>query len=173
MTLRTFVLIAALVALALAASARAELKPWSGAPEAPPIALRTLAGEPLALADLRGKVVVVNFWATWCEPCIEEMPSMQRLRHRLRGEPFEILAVNYQEGVPRIRAFLDKVPVTFPIVRDTDGAVARAWNARVFPSSYVIDRAGRIRYAVVGSIDWSAPAIEKTLRELMARTATP
>jgi thiol-disulfide isomerase/thioredoxin len=158
---------------ALVPAAQAELKPWSGAAEAPPIELRTLAGEPLALADLRGKVVVVNFWATWCEPCIEEMPSMQRLRDRLRGAPFEILAVNYQEGVPRIRAFLDKVPVTFPIVRDTDGAVARAWKVRVFPSSYVIDRAGRVRYAVVGSIDWSAPAIEKTLRELMSRPATP
>lgn len=149
--------------------AQAELRPWTGAPAAPPIELNTLNGEPLALADLRGKVVVVNFWATWCEPCVEEMPSMQRLRDKLRGEPFEILAVNYQEGAPRIRAFLQKVSVGFPIVRDTDGSVARAWNARVFPSSYVIGADGRIRYALVGSIDWSAPTVEKTLRELMPR----
>lgn len=94
---------------------------------------------------------------------------MQRLRDKLRGEPFEILAVNYQEGAPRIRAFLQRVPVGFPIVRDTDGSVARAWNARVFPSSYVIGADGRIRYALVGSIDWSAPTVEKTLRELMPR----
>ncbi|MEW5881095.1 MAG: TlpA disulfide reductase family protein [Pseudomonadota bacterium] len=152
--------------------AQVELKPWSGVPAAPPIALNTLDGVPLALSDLRGKVVVVNFWATWCEPCVEEMPSMQRLREKLRGEPFEILGVNYQEGAPRIRAFLQKVPVDFPIVRDTDGGVARAWNARVFPSSYVIDADGRIRYALVGSIDWSAPAVEKTLRELMPRART-
>lgn len=147
--------------------AQVELKPWTGAPVAPPIELNTLDGTPLALADLRGKVVVVNFWATWCEPCVEEMPSMRRLREKLRGEPFEILAVNYQEGAARIRAFLQKIPVDFPIVRDTDGSVARAWNARVFPSSYVIDADGRIRYALVGGIDWSAPAVEKTLRELM------
>lgn len=149
--------------------AQAELKPWTGPTAAPPIELKTLDGVPLALADLRGKVVVVNFWATWCEPCVEEMPSMQRLRETLRGEPFEILGVNYQEGAARIRAFLQKVPVDFPIVRDTDGSVARAWNARVFPSSYVVDGAGNIRYALVGSIDWSAPAVEKTLRGLMPR----
>jgi len=77
--------------------------------------------------------------------------------------------VNDQEGVPRIRGFLRKVPVDFPIVRDTDGAVARAWKARVFPSSYVVDGAGNIRYTLVGSIDWSAPAVEKTLRRLMAK----
>lgn len=149
--------------------AQAELKPWTGPATAPPIELKTLDGAPFALADLKGKVVVVNFWATWCEPCIEEMPSMQRLREKLRGEPFEILAVNYQEGVPRIRGFLRKVPVDFPIVRDTDGAVARAWKARVFPSSYVVDGAGNIRYTLAGSIDWSAPEVEKTLRELMAK----
>lgn len=149
--------------------AQAELKPWTGPAAAPPIELKTLDGVALTLADLKGKVVVVNFWATWCEPCIEEMPSMQRLREKLRGEPFEILAVNYQEGVPRIRGFLQKVPVDFPIVRDTDGAVARAWKARVFPSSYVVDGAGNIRYTLVGSIDWSAPAVEKTLRRLMAK----
>ncbi|GAB4467126.1 MAG: TlpA disulfide reductase family protein [Burkholderiaceae bacterium] len=163
----------ALLALLLAfaptlARAQAELKPWTGPAAAPPIALNTLDGAALALADLRGKVVVVNFWATWCEPCVEEMPSLQRLREKLRGAPFEILAVNYQEGAPRIRAFLQKVPVEFPIVRDTDGAVTRAWKARVFPSSFVVDGAGKIRYTLVGSIDWSAPSVEKTLRRLLA-----
>lgn len=163
--------VALLLALAHAlAWAQGALRPWTASAAAPPIELKTLDGTPLALADLRGKVVVVNFWATWCEPCVEEMPSLQRLYQKLRGAPFEILAVNYQEGVPRIRAFLQKVPVDFPIVRDTDGAVARVWNARVFPSSYVVDGAGNIRYALVGSIDWSAPAVEKTLRALMAKS---
>ncbi len=170
---------ASMLALALLAAcahalawAQAELKPWTGPAAAPPIELKTLDGAPLALADLKGKVVVVNFWATWCGPCIEEMPSMQRLREKLRDEPFEILAVNYQEGAPRILGFLQRVPVDFPIVRDTDGAVARAWKARVFPSSYVVDGAGNIRYALVGGIDWSAPAIEKALRALMAKGDT-
>lgn len=164
--LRLFVIAFALLAAPLAARAQATLQPWSGTPEAPPIELRSLDGQALALAQYRGRVVVVNFWATWCEPCVEEMPSLQRLREDLAGEAFEILAVNYQEGEPRIRAFLNKVPLTIPILRDTDGGVARAWKVRIFPSSFVIDPEGRIRYVLVGSLDWTAPEIQKTLRSL-------
>jgi cytochrome c biogenesis protein CcmG, thiol:disulfide interchange protein DsbE len=147
--------------------AQSELRPWTGVPEAPPIELKTLEGQPLSLAELRGKIVVVNFWATWCEPCIEEMPSLQRLRQALAGEPFEILAVNYQEGEPRIRAFLQKVALTFPILRDADGGVARAWRVRIFPSSFVVDPEGRIRYVLVGSLDWATRDMQKTLRALL------
>ena len=165
--LRLLVVAFVLLAAALAARAQAKLQPWAGAPDAPPIELRSLDGQPLALAQFRGRVVVVNFWATWCEPCIEEMPSLQRLGEDLAGEAFEILAVNYQEGEPRIRAFLNKVPLTFPILRDTDGGVARAWKVRIFPSSFVVDPDGRIRYVLVGSLDWTAPEIRKTLRSLL------
>lgn len=150
-----------------AASGQGALQKWTGALEAPPIELSTLDGQRLALSDLKGKVLVVNFWATWCEPCIDEMPSMQRLQEALSGQPFEIVAVNYQEGEPRIRSFLQKVPVTFPILRDTDGGVARMWKVRIFPTSFVIDRTGSIRYSVVGAFNWSAPEAEKTLRTLL------
>jgi thiol-disulfide isomerase/thioredoxin len=159
---------ALLVAAApLAASAQTALQTWTGAPKPPPIELNALGGQRLALSDLSGKVVVVNFWATWCEPCVEEMSSMQRLRDRLGAEHFEIFAVNFQEGEPRIRSFLNKVPLTFPIVRDTDGSVARAWKVRIFPSSFVVDRDGAIRYVLVGSIDWASAEVEKTLRPLL------
>ena len=148
--------------------AQPALRPWTGSPAAAPaIELRTVDGRPLALADLAGKVVVVNFWASWCEPCVEEMPAMNRLREKFVGEGFEILAVNFQEGEPRIRNFLLKVPVSFPIVRDTDGAVARAWNVRIFPSSFVVDRNGDTRYALVGPVDWSSRDVEQTLRSLL------
>ena len=156
-----------LAAAPSASEAQGVLQAWTGAPEAPPLELKTVDGQPLALSDLRGRVVVVNFWASWCEPCVDEMPSMQRLRERLAGEAFEILAVNFQEGEPRIRAFLSKVPVTFPIVRDTDGGVARAWKVRVFPSSFVVDPDGQLRYLLVGAIDWTAADVEKTLRSLL------
>lgn len=150
------------------ACAQTALQAWTGSTAAAPsIDLRTLDGRPLALSDLKGKVVVVNFWASWCEPCIEEMPSMHRLREKLAGEGFEILAVNFQEGEPRIRSFLQKVPVSFPIVRDTDGAVARAWKVRIFPSSFVIDPDGAIRYVLIGPMDWSTWDVEKTLRALL------
>jgi thiol-disulfide isomerase/thioredoxin len=153
----------------MAASAQAALQEWTGPVDAPPIELKTLDGQPLALTDLKGKVVLVNFWATWCEPCLEEMPSMQRLRRRLASERFEILAVNFQEGEPRIRGFLRKVALTFPIVRDTDGAVARAWKVHIFPSSFVVGANGDVRYAVVGSIDWAAPQVQQKLRSLLPR----
>jgi thiol-disulfide isomerase/thioredoxin len=159
----------------LAACAQGALQAWAGPAAAPPIELRTLDGRPLVLAALRGKVVVVNFWATWCEPCVDEMPSMQRLYERLAGEPFEIFAVNFQESEPRIRAFLGKVPVTFSILRDTDGSVVREWKVRIFPSSFVVDAEGALRYVLVGAIDWSNPEVEKTLRSLLqpSRPGTP
>lgn len=94
---------------------------------------------------------------------------MQRLRARLAGQPFEILAVNHQEGEAKIRTFLKKVPLEFPIVRDTDGAVTRVWKARIFPSSYVVDAEGRIRYVLAGATDWDAPANVKQIQSLLPR----
>lgn len=163
------ILAVAAFACAVGAAAQATLQPWSGAPAAPALELRDLDGRPASLAALRGKVVLVNFWATWCEPCVEEMPSLQRLRDRLGTARFEVLAVNYQEGEPRIRAFLQKVPVDFPIVHDTDGGVARTWKARVFPASFVVDAQQRIRYTAIGALDWSAPDIEQRVRALLSR----
>lgn len=149
-------------------AAAAELKPWTGPPAAPAIELLTASGAPLSLHDLRGKVVLVNFWATWCEPCVTEMPALQRLREKLGPRDFEILAVNLQEGPAKIHAFVEKSGVSFPIVRDTDGAVARAWGARTLPASYLVDRDGRIRYAVVGDPDWTSTALMNTIRTLIA-----
>jgi thiol-disulfide isomerase/thioredoxin len=151
------------------ASAEPELEVWTGPNPAPPIALKTLDGQPFQLQQLRGKVVLVNFWATWCEPCVEEMPSLQKLRTRLQGAPFEVVAVNHQEGEARIRGFLKKVPLDFPIVRDTDGDVTRAWHARLFPSSYLVDAEGKIRYVLAGATDWSAPATVKKVEALLPR----
>jgi thiol-disulfide isomerase/thioredoxin len=159
----------ALLAFWGVASAGPELKRVSTDNPAPPIELKTFDGQPFKLEQLRGKVVLVNFWATWCEPCVEEMPSIQKLRTQLRNAPFEVVAVNLQEGEARIRGFLQKVPLDFPIVRDTDGAVARAWQARIFPSSYLVDAEGKIRYVLAGATDWAAPANVKTIESLLPR----
>ena len=173
--MRRRVVVAGLAALPWAGAARAQarLQPWTGNPAPPPIELNTIDGEPLSLASLRGKVVLVNFWATWCEPCIEEMPSMQRLRERLARRPFEILAVNHQEGRPRIRAFLDKVAVGYPIVRDTDGGVARAWKVRIFPSSFVVDAQGIIRLQLIGGTDWTSADVAARLEPLLRASGRP
>ena len=163
---RTLLLAAALAATAGPARAAGVIADWKGPPAAPPIDLFTPGGEPFTLASLLGKVVLVNFWATWCEPCVTEMPSLQRVRDQLAPR-FEVLGVNYQEGPARIKAFIDKSGITFPVVRDTDGAVAKAWGARIFPASYLVDRAGRVKHVLIGGADWTGPELVSTIRALL------
>jgi peroxiredoxin len=166
---RSLVLLcAALVAFAAQAG---ELKPWTGGP-APGLALPDLAGREHRLEEYRGKVVLINFWATWCEPCSAEMPSMSRLRAALAGRPFEVLAVNLAEPESRIRRFLEQTPLPFPILRDADSAVSKAWRARVLPVSFIVGPDGRIRYHVVGEYDWDQPAARKAIAALLPREAT-
>ena len=153
-----------LLALALPASAQ-ELKPWSGA--TPPLELADLEGKRHRLADYRGKVVLVNFWATWCVPCREEMPSIERLRASLEGRPFAVLAVNLAEPESRIQKFLDAVPLRFAVLLDRDTQTTRAWQAKVLPATYIVGRDGKIRYRHVGELDWSKPEIRALVVELM------
>jgi cytochrome c biogenesis protein CcmG, thiol:disulfide interchange protein DsbE len=154
-----------LLALALPAAA-AELKPWSGG-STPALELSDLEGKKHSLADYRGKVVLVNFWATWCEPCREEMPSIERLRASLGGRPFAVLAVNLAEPESRIRKFLEAVPVGFPILLDRDTKTTRAWQAKVLPATYIVGPDGAIRYRHVGDLDWSTPEVRKQIVALM------
>jgi thiol-disulfide isomerase/thioredoxin len=147
-------------------AAGGELKPWSGG-SPPPLALRDLKGKEHRLADYRGKVVVLNFWATWCDPCRKEMPSMQRLQDRLSGRPFAILAVDYGEGPPRVNQFLKEVPVRFTLLLDRDTTAATAWNVRMLPTTLVLDSEHRIRYSAVGDLEWDSPPVENTIRRLL------
>lgn len=157
--------LALLLALALPAAAE-ELKPWAGG-ATPPLELADLRGKKHSLADYRGKVVLVNFWATWCEPCREEMPSMERLRVSLAERPFAVLAVNLAEPESRIAKFLDTVPVGFPILLDRDTKTTRAWQAKVLPATYIVGPDGAIRYRHVGELDWSKPEVRKLILGLM------
>jgi thiol-disulfide isomerase/thioredoxin len=154
-----------LATFACVASA-AELKRWEGG-ATPPLALDDMQGRPHSLADYRGKVVLVNFWATWCEPCREEMPSIDRLRSSLKGQPFEVLAVNLAEPLSRIEKFVAQMPLGFPLLRDRDGAVGKAWKAKLLPASYLIGRDGRIRYVAYGELDWSSDAVRARVAELL------
>lgn len=149
-----------------AGAAAAELMPWGGG-ATPPLALEDLQGGRHDLADYKGKVVLVNFWATWCEPCREEMPSMERLKSALAGKPFEVLGVNYAEPLSRIEKFAAAVPLAFPLLRDRDGAVAKAWRAKILPASFLVGRDGRIRYFVYGELDWSSEAVRAKVGELL------
>ena len=160
-----FVLLA--LAATVAASALAqELKPWTGG-ATPPLALADIEGRQHRLESYRGKVVLVNFWATWCEPCRDEMPSIERLRRSMDGRPFAVLAVNLAEPDSRIRAFLEKIPVGFPVLLDRDTAVAKAWKARILPATYIVGPDGKIRYAHLGELDWSQESVRRAIAALL------
>jgi thiol-disulfide isomerase/thioredoxin len=148
------------------AAAGAQLPSWSGGPT-PALRLSDLEGREHVLEAYRGKVVLINFWATWCEPCRDEMPSIERLRRSLEGRPFAVLAVNLAEPVPRVQRFLREVPLGFPVLLDSDTAAAKAWKARLLPATYVVGPDGRIRYSYVGELDWSRDAVRKTIAALL------
>jgi thiol-disulfide isomerase/thioredoxin len=126
-----------------------------------------MQGREHRLSDYRGKVVLVNFWATWCAPCRDEMPSIERLRASLADEPFEVLAVNLAEPRSRIEHFLAQTPLGFPILLDRTTETARAWRARMLPATYLVDAAGRIRVVHYGELDWSGPEARARVRELL------
>ena len=167
---RVFLSLATLAGLVLspgaARAAGGELKAWAGG-VTPSLALRDLQGKEHKLADYRGKVVVINFWATWCDPCREEMPSMQRLLDKLAGKPFAILAVDFGEGAPRINEFLKKVSVRFTVLLDRDTSAATAWKVKVLPTTLVLDPQQRIRYSVTGDLEWDSQSVEDTIKKLL------
>ncbi len=159
-------LAAALLVMLCGASAAADLKLWTAGPP-PALALKDLDGRQHRLADYRGKVVLINFWATWCGPCREEMPSIQALKNKLAGRPFVVLAVNLDEPESRIRKFLTQMKLDFPILLDPDRNVAKGWNARILPATFIVGPDGRVRYSLVGEIDWANEHIVARISELL------
>ena len=166
------VLLAVTLSCCATLAAAQQLRPWSGGAP-PPLALQDLDGRAHRLEDYRGKVVLVNFWATWCDPCRAEMPAMNKLRASLDGRPFAVLAVNLAESESRIRRFMEQVPLEFVVLLDRDSGAAKAWKARVLPVSFVLDAGGRIRYSALGEIDWAQDGVRQAILALMPREATP
>ena len=137
-----------------------------GQPSAP-LVLADLAGREVDLAAFKGEVLLINFWATWCEPCREEMPSLQRLQNKLAGKPFRVVAVNIGEGAPRIRQFLERTPVSFTMLRDAESEVMKAWRVRMLPASFLVDRRGMLRYQLIGEADYDDPKQQAPILELL------
>ena len=149
------------------AQAAATLAPWSGK-AAPPLVLKDIHGADHDLARYRGKVVLVNFWATWCEPCRYEMPSMQRLKEKLAGKPFEVLAVNVDEPEARVRRFVTETKFDLPVLLDVKKSVTRGWSVRVMPTTFLVGPDGRIRYRTLGDLDWSGHDVLNAIARLLA-----
>ena len=152
-------LLGALLAVGLAAGV--------GASAAPPLMLSDLEDSEHRLADLKGKVVLVNFWATWCAPCREEMPSIEALRRSLEGRPFVVLAVNVGEGARVAGDFMRNMPHGFTVLLDRDGRTARAWGARILPATYLVGPDGSIHSRHFGALDWASPAMREKITALL------
>lgn len=146
------------------------LIPIPGQPTAPDFTLQQLNAAKRSLHALKGKVVLVNFWASWCPPCIEEIPSMNRIYQRYREQGLEILAINFQEAPERVTEFLKQVEADFPILFDPDGAVAHQWNVFSMPTSFIVDHNGAVRYSVSRSIHWDLPESTAVLEQLIAES---
>jgi thiol-disulfide isomerase/thioredoxin len=146
-----------------------ELQPYKGNPTPPPLTLTGLDGKAQTLADYRGQAVLINFWASWCPPCVKEMPSLESLKQKLAGKPFTILGVNMAESEAEVRAFLkEKVNVSFPILLDRDGAALKQWKVFVYPTTYLLAPDGTIRYALLGEAEWDGAHTVQLINELIA-----
>jgi thiol-disulfide isomerase/thioredoxin len=129
----------------------------------------------LALSDARGKaqslgqgrVTLVNFWATWCPPCVQEIPSMNRLAASYDAKDFGIVSVNFKEDPEHVLAFLKRVNVDFPVLLDRDGAASARWKVFAFPSTFLLDRRGNIRYSVNTAIEWDDVAVKTVIEKLL------
>ena len=135
---------------------------------APNFRLPGLDGKTVSLSDYRGNVVLVNIWATWCRPCVAEMPSMEKLYQELKGEAFEILAVSIDtEGGGVVVPFMRKHGLTFPALIDPQGTTKTAYNLTGVPESFIIDKKGGLAKKIIGPLDWASPEVLDYFRSLI------
>jgi peroxiredoxin len=139
--------------------------------EAPNVTLRPASGDPLHLADLRGHVVLVDFWASWCPPCQKSFPALDTLYRRLHTRGLDVLAVNVDEHGKDADAFLTEHPHTMPVFLDPHGDAAKAFHIAAMPTSVLIDRAGRIRFTHNGYTASVDAAYEREISALLKETS--
>jgi thiol-disulfide isomerase/thioredoxin len=161
------VLAAGCALLLSCAASGADLSPYAAAPQAPPVRLQDPAGREHRLEDYRGNLVLVNFWASWCPPCIREMPSIRRLAERLDGRPFRVLAVNVRQSAAMARRFRSSLGEAAIILADDRGEVFDAWGGQIMPTSFLVDAEGRLRYRAYGEVEWDGPEAIELIERLM------
>jgi thiol-disulfide isomerase/thioredoxin len=142
------------------------LKEFKGKNGPIPIKLKDIDGNTVSKDDFTGQITIVNFWATWCPPCIEEIPSLNRLKKKMEGLPFELISINYAEDNKTIREFMKAVNVEFPVLLDDKGDFAKKWSVISYPSTFIIDAKGNIKYGVNAAIEWDDPAVIQKIKAL-------
>jgi thiol-disulfide isomerase/thioredoxin len=168
-------LTAALLLLVLAATAVAEeglshsFAPVDPPRSVPDFSLPDMDGELHSLQDYRGKVVLINFWATWCPPCRREMPALERLYNKLGDQAFAVLAVNQWEDADLVFAYMGDLNVfpTFPILFDPESKVSADFGVKGLPTSFLLDKQGRVVFRAVGGRAFDHPEVEQTIRSLL------
>jgi thiol-disulfide isomerase/thioredoxin len=142
------------------------LKPFKGKFLPYPIDLKDASGKRYQRDNYKGQVTIINFWATWCPPCVQEIPSLNRLREKMQDMPFELVSVNYAESPATILEFLKKVDVNFPVLLDETGKVSVHWKVVAFPSTFIIGPDGSIHYGVNAAIHWDSEEVVSAIKKL-------
>lgn len=148
------------------------LRDWPPGKKVPPLRLPRLGGGEWDLAAQRGRPLLINFWASWCEPCRDEMPSLALTAQRHEAEGLQLMTVNHQEGEAPIRRFLERIGLEdLPVLLDRDGRASQAWTPRVFPTTLLVDAQGLPRRQVIGEVDWGGAEARGWVRELLTGRA--
>ena len=164
-----------LIALLLAPWAgpvAAELTPWQ-APAPPTLTLESLDGDSISLIDLDDSVVVVHFFATWCEPCRRELSALERMTQRFEGRSLAILATDSGEPEARVRRFFREFPVSFPVLLDGDRAALKAWGVTTFPTSFLVGGGRRPLMVAEGEVAWESDAIATVIAKFLDAGESP
>jgi peroxiredoxin len=141
--------------------------------EAPDFSLKNLNGTDVGIKDYRGKIVFLNFWATWCPPCREEMPSMERLHNRFRDRGLVILAIDVMESEKKVKAFKEEFELNFPILLDSDGRVGLNYAVRSIPTTYFVGRDGHLMGGALGPRDWASQTAFEFMDHLLNAPSPP
>jgi len=136
--------------------------------QAPHLAALDLDRKPRSLERLRGNVVLINFWASWCAPCVREMPLLQRLQDVTAGQPFAVWTVNVAEPQDRLQRFVQRLGLTLPVLLDPESRAFNDWGVSVLPTSFLVDRQGRVRYRALGEVQWDSAEVHSVVQTLIA-----
>jgi thiol-disulfide isomerase/thioredoxin len=134
-------------------------RPWTANVRTPSIEYTDLSGQLWNWQKFKGKVLVINFWATWCAPCTEELPSLQRLQDLHQNNHLTVLTINHKEAPSKIRQFNAASGFTLPVVADREGDIAKSWGVKIFPTSVILSTEGKPLWIIEGSVDWTSKEI--------------